>query len=342
MNAFVSVIIPVYNAEKYLCECLESIISSSAFSELEVLLVDDGSKDNSGRICDSFSQKHENIKVFHIENGGVSNARNVGIGYANGEYITFCDADDYYVNNILHKAAFKLKDNSTDLMFFDFINEQQNNSIVRLPFIGNTVLRKKSISDIFEYTLKNESFNSAWNKFFKRQILQQSGIIFTPGQKHGEDRDFVIKFLSVCETAYYLPEAGYFYRLVETSAVNKKRTDYFDNIYNEVVFKLDMISKFNIDFSEAEKLIKENATKRIVSSTFVAAENGAKCFSFSLKSLYENEELFEIMCKYKNAVFYNFASKKIVEFLCSKKILWCWLYIRFFKFKEQIYKLIKG
>ena len=342
MKAFVSVIIPVFNAEKYLEECIESIISSTVFNGIEVILVDDGSRDSSGSICDSFSQKYENIRSFHIENGGVSNARNFGISKACGEYIAFCDADDCYVNDILHKSVLKLKEYGTDLIFFDFINEQRNNSVFRLPFSCNLVLTKKTITDVFEYTLKNEGFNSVWNKLFKRDLIEQNEISFTPGQKHGEDRDFVIKFLSVCNTAFYLPEAGYFYRYVKTSAVNKKRTDYFDNIYDEVVFKLDMASKFNISFSEAEKLIKENAVKRIVSSAFTAAENGAKSFSVSLELLYESKELFRILCEHRDVIFDNDAYKKVAEFLCNKKTLYCWCYIRFLKLKEQIYKLIKG
>ena len=108
------------------------------------------------------------------------------------------------------------------------------------------------------------------------------------------------------------------------------------------MFKLDMTSKFDITFSEAEKLIIENAVNRIISNTFAAAENGEKSFSVSLKSLYENEKLFGILCEYKNIVFYNSAYKKVADFLCSKKTLNCWCYIRFLKLKEQIFKFIKG
>ncbi len=342
MNCKLSVIIPVYNAEKYLEECLNSIISSSAFDDLEVLLIDDGSKDNSGAICDIFSQKYENIKTFHIENGGVSNARNSGVAKTCGEYVTFCDADDYYVNGILFQAVASLRENKTDLLFFDFVNEQQGSTVVRLPFEENAVLSKESVSELFKYMLKNEGFNSVWNKIFKKDLLEQNNITFTPGQKHGEDRDFVLRYLSVCKTAYYLPEAGYFYRYVKNSAVNKKRTDYFDNIYNEIDFKLIIASKFDIPFSEVEQIIKENVVNRIISNTFAAAENGEKSFSVSLKSLYENKKLFGILCEYKNIVFYNSAYKKVADFLCSKKTLRCWYYIRFLKLKEHIYKLIKG
>ena len=340
MNAFISVIIPVYNAEKYLEESVRSVISSSVFNELEVLLIDDGSKDNSGAICDRFSQKYENIRTIHMENSGVSNARNVGLKEACGEFVAFCDADDYYINDILSKAFWTLKEHQTDLLFYDFVNEQQNNSTARLPFPQCKVLEQPEINEAFKYMLKNEGFNSVWNKFFKRQTVLNNGITFTVGQKYGEDRDFVLKFLSVCKTAYYLPETGYFYRYVKTGAVNKKRTDYFDNIYDEVEFKLDISKEFDIPFLQAEQLIKESAVTRIVSGTFSAAENGMKLFFQSLRTLYKNDKLFAILREYKNIKFNNFAYEKVAYYLRNKKSSACWLYIVFLKLKEYVYKLI--
>ncbi len=340
MNAFISVIIPVYNAEKYLEESVNSIISSSVFSELEVLLIDDGSKDGSGQICDKFSQKYENIRTFHTENGGVSNARNIGIAEACGEYVTFCDADDYYINDILCKALLALKENRADLLFYDFVNEQQNNSVARLPFQQSKMLSKSEIKEIFKYMLKNEGFNSVWNKFFKKPMISNNGITFASGQKYGEDRDFVLKFLSVCKTVFYIPETGYFYRYVKTGAVNKKRTDYFDNIHNEVEFKLDISKEFDIPFSEAEQMIKESAVFRIVSSAFSAAENGMRAFVGSLRTLYKNDKLLAILREYKNIKFHNSAYEKVAYYLTNKKTSACWFYISFLKLKEYIYKLI--
>ena len=93
-NVVISVIVPVYNAEKYLSRCIDSILVQR-FNDLELLLIDDGSKDGSGKICDEFAEKDKRIKVFHKVNGGVSSARNYGLEKSNGEYVTFVDADDY-------------------------------------------------------------------------------------------------------------------------------------------------------------------------------------------------------------------------------------------------------
>ena len=103
-NALISVIVPVYNAEKYLADCVQSIISQT-YRNLEIILVDDGSKDSSGSICDSFAEKDSRIKVIHQENAGVSAARNHGLDECHGEYVSFVDSDDYYSTNLFESAV---------------------------------------------------------------------------------------------------------------------------------------------------------------------------------------------------------------------------------------------
>lgn len=99
MNSIISIIIPVYNAEKTLSRCVNSILNQT-FQDWELLLIDDGSTDRSGELCDEYASKDQRIKVFHKTNGGVSSARNIGLDYAKGEWITFIDSDDYIYDNI--------------------------------------------------------------------------------------------------------------------------------------------------------------------------------------------------------------------------------------------------
>lgn len=341
MSYDISIVIPIYNVEKYLQECLNYIVLSSAFKKLEVILIDDGSEDGSAEICDDFSIRYENIKTFHIDNGGVSNARNVGIDKADGEYITFCDADDYYINGILEKALSVLQKNKPDLLFYDFLYEQQNVLKVSYPFEKNKLLNKDShINEIFQFMLSSDSFNSSCNKFFKRSVLDYNNIRFKAGQKHGEDRDFVLNFLAECGTAYYLPEEGYFYRYVKTSAVNKPRTDYFDNIYNELIFKQGICKRFNIPVDTARSLCEKWAVQQIISCTFSAAENGLTVYKNSMNRLFKNEGLMEALIKNDQHEFENAAYKKIYRFLLRRKYLKCWLFIKTLELKEKIYKLI--
>ena len=110
----ISVIIPIYNSEKHLKECVESVLNQT-FKNFEIILVDDGSSDASANICDVFAEKHSFVKVVHKENQGVSKARNVGIGISSGEYITFLDSDDYLEKNFFQKGYSLVKENNCDL-----------------------------------------------------------------------------------------------------------------------------------------------------------------------------------------------------------------------------------
>ncbi len=339
MNAFISIIIPVYNAEKYLEECVGSIVRSEVFNELEVVLVNDGSVDRSALICDRFGSEHENIKVLHKENGGVSKARNAGIETATGEYLTFCDADDYYLNDVFKNILSVLKNNNADLLFYDFLYEQIDcTNRISYPFEKRTVFA--NIPLIFEYMLGNESLNSSWNKVFKRSVIVDNDISFNQGQRYGEDRDFVLAFLTKAKTSYYLPEEGYFYRYVKTGAVHKARTDYFDNIYQELLFKKEISKSFDIDKKIIEKVLYGRTTDSIISAVFASSENRYPMFKASLNSLFSNEALMKILFAEKEKGFTNPAYKKVHEYLMSKNILKCRIYIELLKLKEKVYKMI--
>ncbi|MBQ8227980.1 MAG: glycosyltransferase family 2 protein [Clostridia bacterium] len=339
MSCFVSVIIPVFNAERYLKECLNSIISSHAFSDIEVLLIDDGSDDGSPEICDSFSNEHDNIRAFHVVNGGVSNARNIGIAQAKGEYITFCDADDYYLNDVLNLSVQVLKAHNPDMLFYDFIYEQSSESLkVNYGFDKNVCF--KDNDRLFKYMLYHDNFNSSCNKFFKSSMIHIFGIDFKTGQKHGEDRDFVLKFLSVAETAYYLPEEGYFYRYVKSSAVNSSRTDYFDNIYYELNFKQSIGKKFNLPSELVKDISEKTAVRNAISGVFSASKSNFEAYMKSVKSLIKNQQLMDVIRANDDVVLYNFAHKKVLYYILKKQVIKCFVYIKVMELKEKLYRLI--
>lgn len=121
MNDLISVIIPVYNVEKYLDKCLDSVVNQT-YTNLEIILVDDGSTDESGDICDSWSQKDSRIRVIHKDNGGVSSARNVGIDIAEGEYIAFVDPDDYVILSMFEYIMQEIDDDQTDILEYNYYN----------------------------------------------------------------------------------------------------------------------------------------------------------------------------------------------------------------------------
>ena len=200
----ISVIVPVYKAEEYLYRCVDSILAQS-YTDFELLLIDDGSPDNSGVICDEYAAKDARVRVFHKENGGVSSARNLGLANARGEWITFIDADDYIESGFLDIQ----KDGSEDLLI-------QNYKILEGGKTISFIFDRRVISELEKQDLINENieqqvFRVPWAKFFKRDIIVSNNILFVEGVKIGEDTLFVLDYLYHVNTVKYLSSANYIY-----------------------------------------------------------------------------------------------------------------------------------
>lgn len=185
----VSVIVPIYNADKYLCRCIDSILDQS-YKDFELLLVDDGSTDGSAAICDEYAGKDSRIKVFHKQNGGVSSARNVGLNYAKGDWISFIDSDDYVNINFL--LDFVNDETEIDELIVQgfFINKQNHSkSIVRY---SEDI---KSISESLDILCHHNLPGTIWNKLFKRRILNIYTIRFKENYKFKEDELFLLEYI---------------------------------------------------------------------------------------------------------------------------------------------------
>ena len=154
MNPKISVIVPVYNEEKYLRRCIDSILAQT-FTDFELLLIDDGSKDKSGEICDEYAEKDLRVRAFHKLNGGVSSARNIGLDKARGEWICFVDSDDYVNNIFLEKWQLQ---STVDLIiqgYWNVVNDGKNKEKVPMEAIcGNDVNAAISILSNYESTYK--------------------------------------------------------------------------------------------------------------------------------------------------------------------------------------------
>ena len=184
----VSIIVPVYNAEKFLNRCIDSILAQT-YTDWELLLIDDGSKDASGRICDEYATKDERIRVFHKENGGVSSARNLGLDHAQGEWITFVDSDDYIEENFLKSFEGNL---DADLVVGNavLINNENRMSIIDVGLSeGLYPFPSKSISSI----LSKSIIRVPWGKLYKKECI--GSLRFDIKMKIGEDNHFVFCFL---------------------------------------------------------------------------------------------------------------------------------------------------
>ncbi|WP_312825293.1 glycosyltransferase family 2 protein [Epilithonimonas sp.] len=206
----ISVIIPVYNVEKYLHECLNSVLQQT-FTDFEVLLINDGSTDSSGEICDEYAKKDNRIKVFHKINGGVSTARNHGIKESQGMWVCFIDSDDTVNNHYLQDFVSGVKSNSCDFVVQGFINRlngKQNDS-------NKVILKNEFVNQFHLYPLGPVC------KFFSNNILKEKKVTFSVDLSYGEDTLFVLDYLIHCNLVLYLYGNNYHYNKVPNSLSTK-------------------------------------------------------------------------------------------------------------------------
>lgn len=226
----ISIIIPVYNVEKYLNRCLDSVISQS-YDNLEIILVNDGSNDCSKSICENYAKKDSRIVFINKSNGGLSDARNAGLDIAKGDLIGFIDSDDYIEQDCYETMLSRMISTNADLVIcnYQYVDE-----------LGNVILRDESISSdevlsktegMKRLTVENSGYYiTAWNKLYTKYLLED--IRFPVGRIH-EDNFVVHKIINKCEKIAILTEKKFYYsqRQGSISASNINFTKHFDNIY---------------------------------------------------------------------------------------------------------------
>ena len=212
-NPKISVIVPVYNAEKYLKRCIESLLIQS-FRDFEIILVNDGSTDSSKKICDNYSLQDSRIVVFTQKNSGASAARNVGISNSNGEYICFVDADDFVGTEYL-SCMLELVDSQTDLVCQGMACLKNGNESV-IGFNEEEIFTIDQNCSFFDkYILFR--YCGSYCKLFKRSIIQNNNIRFSSKIICAEDFDFILNYLRCCKNIKVTPAANYYYEHHENS-----------------------------------------------------------------------------------------------------------------------------
>lgn len=221
----VSVIVPVYNVEKYLNKCLDSIINQT-YKNIEIILVDDGSTDNSGIICDKYSQTDNRIKVIHKKNGGLSDARNTGIKNATGKILSFIDSDDYIEKNMIENLAKELISYDCDIVFSNKIFELDNGKKVYKEYINNSGVVDSATA--MKLLLKSDP--AVCDKLFKKELFND---IKFPINKLYEDILVTPYIIEKCNRIYLDKNFYYHYIQHDNSIVHKKfTTNKMDYVYN--------------------------------------------------------------------------------------------------------------
>lgn len=200
----ISVIVPVYNVEKYLERCVKSI-AAQTYKDLEILLIDDGSTDKSGKMCDDFQQTDSRIKAFHKQNGGLSDARNYGIEHSAGEFISFVDSDDYIDEKMLETLHRLITENDADLAVCSAMDVFEGKEVTQVKEIKEFNLNKV---ESYKYMLRGDGIPSACNKLYKRQTV---GNVRFPAGKLYEDGFFTPQILKRVEKTAVTSKPMYYY-----------------------------------------------------------------------------------------------------------------------------------
>ena len=319
----ISIIVPVYNVEHYIKRCITSILAQT-FLDYELWLIDDGSTDNSGKICDDYSNKDTRIRVIHKPNGGASSARNVGIDNATGQYITFIDSDDYiedqYLQNLYNESNF-------ELVISDFTYEHFESYP---PKLESDKLRTKN--EIIEHIRKYSNYYEfVVSKLFKTQILNDKDIRFNERLKAGEDMTFIYNYLEHIKTISVIPKEDYHYDVSASMSLSKQMTlynnDYFFQSVYQAIWTYAPKGELRSAYISGRSIYFQYRIKDIIFKNNSIIETASALKTFLSKS-YIHPFLVD-----KNVMHKGFRGK-LFDFLALRKH-WIWLviYAKFFNNK---------
>lgn len=212
----ISIIVPVYNSEKYLHNCINSILEQT-LGEFELLLINDGSTDSSGIICDQYSKRDKRIKVFHKRNGGVSSARNIGLDNAIGKWITFVDSDDYVGTGFI--KDFSLNSSRSEL-FLQGYTIRKNGEQIKESYYNSEYTGSPTPS-FFVYAEQMNLLNSPVSKLFSRRIINKYNLRFDTNTSYGEDHIFVLEYFQKVKTITTSFGKSYTYNQVQESLTRR-------------------------------------------------------------------------------------------------------------------------
>lgn len=320
MSKLISVIIPVYNVEKYLEKCVQSVINQT-YKNLEIILVDDGSTDSSGKMCDEISKTDSRIKVIHKKNGGISDTRNAALKIATGDYFGFVDSDDYIASDMFETLCNLLENNNSDISIVSFY-EFYKNKLIGVRDSKNLENLSK-LDAIKELLIDSKIQSYTWNKLFKKELFNN---LEFPVGKNFEDIATTLLLFERANKVTLLEEPKYYYVRRDDSIVGdrsyKTYMDYLEVIYDKYFYLKDKYPEIEI-YNAYNYLINMIWVYSIISAfdldeVFDKYKENYKLLEEILKEYGEN--LISMLDTYNKAIFYMLtldvdASRKPVQTL---------------------------
>lgn len=323
-----SIIIPVYNAERYLHQCIESVIAQT-FEDWEAILVNDGSRDGSLAICQEYASKDSRIKVIDKPNGGPSSARNRGLDEAQGVYVYFMDADDWIEKNFLevffNENEDENEENNYDIIFQGFVREFSDGRKEE-SFAMDTDTSLMSKDEIICRLYKEHVYGWAWCKLFRREIIEKYHVRFDESLRLWEDELFTSEFLRYAENVRTVNSHLYHYIYYPDSLMQT------NNTYLKRLFLSERMNEalMHIANEELKKYINSTYNKNLKYSLLMALKNeqNHKCDYATKEALLDR---YYARCnEYPKLKYYNVLSNKISYTIaeCLLQTRWKWLIIK--------------
>ena len=246
MEPKISIIVPVYNAQKTIARCIESILNQD-YKDFELLLIDDGSKDDSGNICDGYAGQDERVRVIHKENSGVSDTRNLALKEAVGEYLQFLDADDWITPNATRLLVESMESNNCDMVIADFYRVIGERLSHKGSIDEDGVLSRENFANLMMENPADFYYGVLWNKLYKKEIIEKHHLNMNPKISWCEDFMFNLEYIRYCENIYVLQVPIYYYVKTKGSLVSQSMTlaktirtklmvfEYYNEFYKQVL-----------------------------------------------------------------------------------------------------------
>lgn len=297
----VSIIVPVYNAQKSIEQCLSSIINQT-YNNIEVIMVNDGSTDNSKDICESYAVKYDNIKLINQENSGPSVARNRGIEVASGRYIQFVDSDDKIDSDMVEKLVSGI-DDEIDLVICGyrkiFMDLGTKKTVKRIPSISG-IKSKEDFLNIFGECFRGWIINPPWNKLYVLNIIKDGGNKFDPNVSIGEDLIFNLNYVNKCKKINILNDALYNYIALEEGSLTRSyQKNHFENQKMLFVEVRKFLIENNSYHRENKDLINTMCMNSIINcfENIINTKNDLKfkCRMDEIKTIIKDETVFNTL-----------------------------------------------
>lgn len=317
MNSLVSIVVPTYNCEKYIENCIESIVIQS-YKNIEVIIIDDGSIDNTYEIIKKYITKDKRIKYFTQENSGPSVARNKGIEKSNGEYLIFVDSDDIIEKIYVEKLLNRIKSNSFDIACCGYIDKSKY-GVVKLNdfWINKDILNKQE----FLECVCNGVGGVLWSKIFRKDIIIENNIRMNPKIFMSEDLIFILEYCKYINKVGVINEYLYHYnRLNDSSISSNIDINYLEN-YILLINKIsELLTELKFNFDKINKIkvlkVQDLINKVLISETYKYLKlKDKKRFISNLKLILEND----FIKKYKNQISNNNILNRISNILIINK-----------------------